>query len=242
MRLALTGVLFSLLVLGGASSARAQIAHLNWDECSNGGVKVRSFACNTNAGSNTLVGTFEAGSVINGMFGFTAEITVHSPDATLPSWWHLFNGGSCRLFSLTSDLDPGASCLEYWYGYATGGMTSYQVGFGGANRARLTLQASMDPIWAFPINPGEEIYLFRLHLDNTRTVGTCAGCSSPAALFISDLRLSTQSGGLITILPQFPQSFASWQCSLAGGTPEVYFDCPTPALPQTWGSIKALYR
>jgi hypothetical protein len=179
------------------------------------------------------------------MSGYTAELVIHF-DAAVPPWWQMFNPGTCRAASLAADLNPpeGLACREWYsFGYASGGITSYGVVAGVPNRVRVRLDVSSDPDWAAPLDAGDEILLFRLLINHLRTVGTCGGCDLPAAIFFTDLKLlSPDSPYGMPVATPFPDAFASWQCALSGGAPAAVFDCPTPALPSTWGRIKAFYR
>jgi hypothetical protein len=99
------------------------------------------------------------------------------------------------------------------------------------------------------LSGGQEYFSFNLAIDNSKTVGTgaCAGCTTPACIFLSsvnvttpvlanDVRLTGPSNG-------FDSDFSTWQ---GGGGVVVggMTNCPaaTPTQKRAWGAVKALYH
>ena len=58
-----------LLGLLPSATAAAGWVNLSWDDCGSHGASMRTFACNTNGGSHTLVGSFVAPSGIDSLNG-----------------------------------------------------------------------------------------------------------------------------------------------------------------------------
>jgi len=253
-----------VIVLGlAASGARAQgqgVA-IRWETCFGEGAApfARSFACDTNAGEERLVGSFVSLTDMSEVTGneividictratrcpppLWCENTALGPctgSAPIPAWWMFRNPGSCRMSSLTMVLTPDpepAACPDWAYGQAVGGIGAYQIGLGGPQTARLMMVKAVPPSSAAPIAAGAEYFSFALRIRHERTVGdgACAGCEQPMAIILNSINLTTplaeNNRRLVGPLNAADSDFVIW-------TP-----VPVPTRTTTWGAVKSRFR
>lgn len=249
------GPMLALALLFHTGPARgAAVAHLAWDDCAAAGTSLKTFACGTNSGSETLVISFVPPAGITGFQSLDAHIQIATFDGTLPDWWSLGSGG-CRQGALSANPNISASlgsCQDPWSGAGVGGVNVSGVGDIEFVAARAS---------AVPLDPNLEYYAGAIIISNAKSsgAGACAGCSFPRGLYLSSLVLQ-QTGssfdyGLYSqsretgMLP----AYVNWQCD---GQPSFNYDaqygwfligwdssgCPTPARRTTWGAVKSLYR
>uniref|UniRef100_A0A832I621 Uncharacterized protein n=1 Tax=Eiseniibacteriota bacterium TaxID=2212470 RepID=A0A832I621_UNCEI len=237
-----TLLLCGALLAFSATVASAAGLNLSWLDCGNNGVAARTFTCASNAGNNDMYASVVAPTTLTQFVGIDIVLELQTAGATLPAWWDLRSSGGCRNTSLTMASDMSAStsggvgCVDFFQGGGGGGIGAYFVGFGGANRARIVA------FWAVPeagtLTP-DETYMFRLRVNNARTVGTgaCAGCADGACIVLNSLNLAQPAGvGDYFVSNAADRQHVTWQ----GGIP----NCPgaTPAKNATWGQVKSLYR
>jgi len=247
MRLGSGNTAICCALLGGliAAAASAQTAGrtsgLSWDGCA-APPSNRSFACDTNTGTPfELVmwlkpfPSFESHAVT----GAEAGLTIQTPDPVLPSWWRIDPGG-CRAgvasLTTTSTVLPG--CADAWGGLASGSIEYVPAAYCPPNVLGLRLGIAM-PAGQSRVLVGEPYALFRIRVTRAGTAGpgSCDGCTSPACFITNGISLfgATQPGwGYSTF------DVASWQGASCRWN--TYCSGPTPVLPSTWGSIKAIYR
>src|SRR6185503_4704358 len=246
-----------LLAVTASVAAAGPGVGLTWLNCStDGGVQNRSFACNSNGGSNQLVGTFELGASLPGVVGTEIVIDIATASATLPAWWEFKNVGTCRSASLTMNQVISAAavnCIDWAQGASAGGIGAYNIGARGPNTARMVAALAVAAAGAADLEPGTEYFSFNLLINNAKSVGTgsCAGCSTPACIVFNSINVVPPapapgvklSGGLNP-----GSDFATWQGGAGvitnppqggGGS-----GCPaaTPTTNKTWGQVKTLYR
>lgn len=247
-------LLLASLLLFAARTASAGNVNLRWNACwGDGGVMNKAFACDTNAGSNTLVGSFvlpQDGPP--GVSGIEIAVDLATAGATLPAWWQFKNTGACRQTSLSVNfvISPLAvQCLDWANGQAFGSVVSYTTPY-GPNSARI-LAASAVALPTFEGLFGSvEFFAFNLLFNNQKTVGTgsCSGCSLGACIDLKQIIITNQdSRNDVQLSPggESPGAFdalATWQggsgvISSNGGCPAA-----TPTRNSTWGQVKALYR
>ena len=236
------------LVFGAASASAAGI-NLGWNDCPGGAyyALAEMFACDTNEGVHTLVGSFVAPAGVLGMSGNEIVIDMQTSGAALAPWWSLRASApaGCRPTALTQSGDFTAgpfTCFDYWQGGASGA-TSMDPPV--ANRARIkaieALPAESPLITS--IAEGTEVYSFMLRIENSQTVdpGSCGGCTDEACIVLTSIRIiqPVEIGPIINVEPNYP--LVLWQ---GWSTTDPVYQCPwtVPARTQTWGSIKALYR
>ena len=227
-----------------SSPVAAEGLNLLWSDCALGtGVQNKTFACNSNTGANTLVGSYIPPAGTTAVTGMEAVIDLLAEGATYPDWWSFKNTGTCRQTALSANsgfVSGPFACTDYWAGGASGGLTAFTSGFSGnANRARIMALFSVAPLAAGPLDSGLEYYAFNLLITNAKTVGTgaCAGCANKVCLVLNSIKLTQPVGvGNFVISDEATSRTATWQS-------EVAATCiPVPVRNRTWGSVKALYR
>ena len=245
--------LFAALFLSIPASAAPGIA-LAWDHCLSEGTGVQNkvFACDTNVGGQTMVGTFQLAAAMDGVKGTEIVVQVASASPVLPAWWHFSNVGTCRQTALSvngvHDLED-LTCPD-WSG---GGMGLAFVGYcgpsvggncqsgAGANGARILIVTAVHPSLAASLESGQEYFAFNLLLRNLQTVGTgaCAGCETPVCIVFNSIKVEINSFDFqfLSTASSPGGNFVTWQGG--GGS-----NCPaaTPTRGATWGSVKSLYR
>ena len=239
-------IYLSLLALSVGPAGAAGI-NLGWNDCPGGGTysNVRSFACDTNEGVNTLVCSFVAPPGIERMSANEIQINLATSGPVLADWWML-GSGQCRAtaLELNTDFTKGPfTCYDYWQAGAIGG-TAFQLL--GGNRARIkavfALPAGDPRITSIPQDT--HVYSCKIDIANQKTVGlgSCAGCTAEGCILLDFIKLN-QPPPLAGVTLTNPSSTfnAIWH---AWTTVDPSYACPliVPAKSQTWGSIKALYR
>ena len=240
MRLVVIG---SVLILLAAPPAFAGGFNLTWGTgCwSDSPASLRTFACDTNTGSVSLVASFENDGYPLSTNFLKGRLDLQSDSPLLPDWWQIGGVGACRTGSLSVSTDflgaPGG-CVDFWQGqpptvgfhWVTTAVPDVYAPPSAPNRARLNVRTGILSR-SFPIEPGVEYYAFRVTIDFARSVGACTGCATPATLVLNELEYS---GDLVTT----PLANACLRWQAAGVTP-----CSaTPARNPTWGQVKGLYR
>src|SRR5689334_18428099 len=99
--------------------------NLRWTRCygEGSGLDNKTFACNSNAGTNLLVLSFELPNDLPGVSGMTLDLNIVSDGATLPAWWMFRNAGTCRQNSLGFNLTANANdvhCVDWAQGQSAG--------------------------------------------------------------------------------------------------------------------------
>jgi hypothetical protein len=239
----ISGALLALTV----SVAAAGGINLAWNDCLGmGGVSNKAFACNSNAGNNDLYVSFDPGLSIPDVNGSNPVVDLQAFMPTLPAWWQFKNIGACRQTSLTASVGPG-SCVDTWQGQGTAGIAAY---FTQANapqivptpcRARILGAIAVPSSLAGPVEPGTEYFCFLIRINNAKTAGAsaCADCQTPVFLVLNEILLTSNNSGDNRISAPLQQNYASWQGAWFpdGGCPGA-----TPAVNQTWGQVKSIYR
>ena len=245
--LLLCGMLLALT----ATVASAAGVNLSWDNCGAAGTPLKSFLCNTNTGSSVFVTSVLAPPGIGLWTSFETEVQVQSNSAVFPDWWRLRNQtgqtGQCRAGYLSTSQDfTGApyagACEDVFFNQGAGGITTYLVGFNGANRARLAVTYSVPTANQVPLTEGTEYFSMRASILNTKTTGTgsCAGCLEGVCLvctYVRCLQPAGAPGGNVSVTTPAQRNYIMWQ----GATTETC-NGATPTKSTTWGSVKALYR
>lgn len=236
--------------------------NLRWDAClGDGGRTNKSFACDTNSGSEYLYVSFVTEQPIADITGVEVSVHVHAVAATMPSWWSVFGPLSCRPTALRLYWEEGAqtaNCQNVFGSDAGGGVTEYTEPFAGTANYKqiLFVIGSSSPFTALP---GTEYFAGQLGILHLKTTSesSCAGCSEPVCIGLNTITLTHASPTTSTHLTDesFPgSSYISWQ----GGVPSrdaepvsnhnqnsyrtIGCSLPVPARNHTWGSIKSLYH
>jgi hypothetical protein len=239
--------LLAALVLATPARAGGGV-NLRWDHCfGDAGTANKSFACDTNSGSDALVCSFELAQEILQATGNEAVIELVATAPTLPAWWEFRNAGTCRQLSLTMNTIPSptaVSCSEWSGGQATALLLPYVIGFHGPGSARIGISSAVASEPFADLVPGSEYFVCNVVINHAKTVGTgaCAGCTVPVCILFYD-KITTQvpaDGALLTGGEHPDSEFVTWQ----GPTGPAPFGCPYPLPTQrsTWGAVKSLYR
>ena len=228
--------------------------NLRWSQCfGDGGAINKSFACDTNTGSDVLVGSFVPAWDHGDLTGIDFTMTLASAGSSLPAWWQFKNAGTCRPASLGMNFTnaTGAVACRDWapVGEAAGGIAAYQIGLKGANSARILAAIAVPPSVRGSVSGLQEYFVFNLGINHAKTVGTgaCAGCTTPVCIVLD--RIRTYSSGPVenrTVMgpSNFTDSdYATWQGG-AGVSTFLGSGCPaaTPTKRETWSEVKSLYR
>ena len=238
--------------------------NLRWDQCfSDGGVQNKTFACDTNTGSERLVMSFVLDTDMQQVSGNEIILKIQSASATLPSWWSLKSAGTCRQASLgfSSSVPAGAvNCLDWGGGAESGGIGAYSIGFSGPNTVRVSMAVAVPPTNLSDLVANQEYFSGALTINHAKTVGTgaCSGCDQPVCIAIEQLTVTTPvlaSNIVVAGGASAPNSeFARWQnsvetnvtfeCHVMSGCTHTFTcaDASTPTRSSTWGAVKALYR
>lgn len=237
-----TLLLSAALLALSASLASAAGLNLSWTLCGAAGQAGKTFACNSNSGTDVLVASYVAPAGTAGITGLEAVIDLQSATATLPAWWQFKNVGTCRTTALSA-LPAGAACEgDYWAGQASGGISAYITPYQLAgNRARLLLIYAVPGALAAPLDAGIEYFAFTASVTHAKTVGAnlCAGCADPVCIVLNEIKLTQAVGvGDFRIQNAADRNYVTWQGGVvSGGCPAV-----VPTQNRTWGSVKSLYR
>jgi len=219
-----------LLLLSWPAPVGADVA-LGWNDVGPSMTGTQTFACDSNAGADTLVAAFRAPGGVTKLVMLEAVIDFCAGPEDLPDWLRF---DSCRAGALaaTSAMGP----LQLYFGDYWQGRGEVDVSFSllTANTGRIVVTISLDPEEAGPLEGGSWYYAFRLAIDHRATIGpsACSGCQRAACFVLNDVRLVWPEGET-----RLHNTFngVSWQDTLLG--------CPfvVPVQTTTWSGIKALY-
>jgi len=232
-----------------ATTVHAAGLAVRWGTClGDGGIANRSFACDTNAGSERLLASFAIPYDLSYLpHGYESVIDVATAGAALSPWW----SPGCRGGSITFADNDAPPCAEITGGEGSIAVASF-VASRGPNAVRFEVRSTLvnPPRFGFVIHE-VEYGMFRIDLDHARTVGAgaCGGCSTPACIVFNSLRIFSS---LLSLPPEITLSgagfgpgtdFVTWQGG-AGVQVGPAFGCPaaTPARNRTWSDVKAIYR
>jgi hypothetical protein len=223
--------------------ASAAGTNLRWTACVlDGGVLNRAFACNSNVGSNILIGSFVLDTNLSQVNGDELIVDLVSATPTLPDWWQFRNVGSCRQTAITIAAQDGPSCPDPFAFQASMNIAAYVVGTLAPNTARLLCANAVTSDQAVDLVAGEEYTAARWSINNSKTVGTgaCNGCVVPVCILFSSANLTTVDNLNDTKFANGADpgsNFVSWQ-----GGDYLYLCYGTPTKNSTWGAVKSLYR
>jgi len=240
-----------LVVLALASSAHASGVALRWSSCE--GTANRNFACDRSTGSELLVGSFDPPGGINQLVGIEVILSIAAADGSVPSWWQMYEAGSCRRSSIGAafDVSDQAECDDAWNGQATGGIAKYHSG--GPTGVDVLLAAAVPRDQIHGVSSGRTYAAFKLIINHQRSngSGSCGGCDVPVCITLDAIRLVQPSRQLHPGDPATAAVYvdltdgisgmggssqvATWQ----GGTP----NCGAgTAKPSTWSELKARFK
>ncbi len=204
-------------------------------------MQVRSFACDTNSGSNILVGSFMLDADLLQVNGNELVVDLCTSTASLPDWWRYKNVGSCRLTALSIAGQDGANCPDMFSLTGSMNIAAYQLGLQGANTARILSVNAVPSSAVVDLLGGQEYGIAKWTISNAKTVGlgSCAGCLAFACIVFNSANLTTMGNANNTKLTDgmsYGANYAMWQGSNAM--------CPfvVPLRTVTWSAVKSLYR
>jgi len=219
--------------------------NLGWGDC--GGLPAslnETFACDTNVGIHTLVGSFVAPCCVTAMTANEIVMDVQGTGVSLVPWWGMRTGACRASASLVANFDFTAgpfTCYDYWQAGAVGSISEHVP---LQNRARIigvfALPAGSPRITG--ILEGTEVYSFKANINNARTtgLGACAGCLTGVCIVLNSIKLNQPAGnpnGSKYISSPATRAYVTWQ---GGASANCY--AATPAKNTTWGMLKARYR
>jgi len=241
----------SLLALS-AGRAGAEGLNLGWDDCPGGAAYsvIKTFACNTNVGINTLIGSFIAPAGVIAMSANEIVMDVQTGGPVLPAWWKMASGQCRAASSVAGNFNFTAgpfTCYDYWQAGAVGAMAWSIIPF-AANRCRIkgvVALPSGDPrITEIP--EGTHVYSFKCNINNARStgLGACAGCGDEACIMLNSIRINQPVSSGAPSIPLYNAATVQHVIWQAWTTTDPIYQCPvlTPTKSRSWGSIKALYR
>ena len=232
------------LMLLGAGYAGAAGINLGWDDCPGGATysSTRTFACDSDAGTNVLVGSYVAPAGIEKLSANEFALDVQAA-GSVPDWWGLRNG-LCRQTSLTSDYNFGegpSTCYDYWQGDAIGAVQADPPADNHVRIRGVVAIPSINPAIR-SVAEGTHVYSFKVIINNAKSVGpgACGGCATEVCIVLSSIRLNQPPPLSMPILTEAVTSaHVIWQGATASCGD---LGRATPAKRQSWGAIKSLYR
>jgi hypothetical protein len=251
-----------LVLLALASSARAAGIGLRWSSCE--GTANRNFACDKSTGSEMLVGSFSPPGGVNQLSGIEVILSIAAADGSLPSWWQMFDAGSCRRSAIASsfDMSDQTECDDPWNGQATGGMGSATAtrvsayNLGNPNGVDLWITAAVPEAQIQGVSSGRTYAAFKLIINHQKSTGgsACGGCDTPMCITLDAVRLvqpsreaSSSNDGFGSTQAVYvdltggingmggQSQVATWQ----GGTPNCGAGVSKPS---TWAELKSRFK
>ena len=261
--------LFATLLLLASTVAHAATSppgvNMRWDQCyADGGAMYKTFACDTNAGSERLVLSLELDAPKPDVTGMEFIVSLETPGPTLPAWWVFRAPGSCRMASSSFQLLPppgSANCVDWGAGQSGGGIGAYDVNPFDPVLPRARFRCAVAVPASMVLEAGTEYFIGSIAIDHQKTVGAgaCAGCDVPVCLAFDQVTVTTSSVAgdvLLTRGANYEGSrIVGWQNGLtinyqpahfAHGFHPATYDCVlydiTGSRQSTWGAVKSLYR
>lgn len=245
----------AILALLPALPAQAGAVNLRWSACwGDGGTVNRQFACDTNSGSDLLVGSFSVPAPVTGVLTTVARVNLAFAGTSVPDWWQFRGTGACRSSGIGLSATPpaGATACADWADGGRDAVLVYRTGVFSANTAQLEVTSPVVPGAAFDLAPGHEYFAFTVILNHQKTVGAgpCAGCPLGACMGfmrVTLTRVSPAPDYLLSPSSSLDQ-VVTWQGGAGIAIPDFlgagFTYCPgaTPTRSSTWGAVKSLYR
>ena len=246
-------IVAGVLLLAAPAFAATPGVHLSWSRCFGEGLGTqnRSFACDTNAGTEVIVASFVPSESMSLVSGNELVIDVLSLDDPLPLWWQMKDIGTCRQNSLGFNVTANANdlvCVDWGQGQSAGGIGVYTSDGGTSlppdltsRHRRLKIAVAVPLANLAVLEPEIEYFSCNVTVNHAKTVGTgaCTGCTGQVCLVINTVKVTTNtpggSGDRLIATDGGPGSKITWQ-----GT-GVNCDL-VPVKNATWGQVKALYR
>lgn len=259
-RMAASAALSSALV---SPALAAPGPHLSWSHCwADGQVSNRSFACDSNAGTDFLYVSYES-PVATGADRVGVEMTLHLTAAggVFPAWWEVAGGTQCRGTALTTAEvgDPVSACADPFQGVGAGG-AAMQLGTEGPGTARIRAVSAVPSGSEFALQTGTEYFAIRMAISHVKTTGTgaCGGCSTPVCIGAGIITVVGITGSydvqMTAGVTASSDAYVGWQgaytksyqVSFEGTGYYANLQCeasaPQPTRRTTWAGVKAAWR
>ena len=227
----------TIVSLALCSRCEADGLWLHWDRCGSAGGSHKTFVCDTDAGTDTLVVSILAPWNYPGVVRVDVDMGVCFPEFILPDWWRVHGANPCRPGALRVIAASAGTCAPLWS--ATDGSSQHITEHPGNNiqngfRFRVTVSIA-DSTRARDIVAGQEYELFREVVDHSHTMEepTCTGCDIGARIVADYLFLARAQGA---VFGTSGGAYVTWQ------DPSTVCHMISPAANRTWGAIKSLYR
>lgn len=226
----------------GAPPAFAQGGiNLFWDDCSVAGLRLRTFACNTNTGpAFTMVFSVIPSVEMPQFVAADLRIDALVQAATLPPWWQAATG-QCRAGAISASFDPNTfpnlDCPDIWGGALPLFAQQIEPGY-LANAFRIRAAGALaapSPITAAML--GTELNVCTVSILRSHSTGAdaCAGCLAGVCFVGTQCVLQQPAGvGDYYVTTPATNNFIDFQIST--------YECYTPTRNRTWGAVKGLYR
>lgn len=237
------GALLAALALPAAAHAAG--VNLEWDACGAGATSNKVFACDTNAGADTLHCSFVAPAGITHLTAIELVVDLLIASNDIPDWWQLFNAGTCRRAAVAIDTNaPGgaeATCADPWNGLGSARLGAYWTTpaiRSGLSKARLVGVGFMPLGASAELETDREYHAFRVVLSHGSTTGAgaCNGCNVPVCLALGLKLVQPVGVGDYYLGNPNRNNTVTWQGgSFAGG-------CTVATRNRTWGQIKSIWR
>jgi len=229
-------------VMVGPATVHSASLTLTWGSCGEPKIGNRAFACNTDAGADTLSVSFISDLGVSKVAQIQVFMSLCTDQLATPPWWQVLGAGACREGSLgMARTAAGSNCNSLW-DPAAGLIQHIEPGGGGLHTSFgfrfVPIVTLADTALARDVVAGREYELFRLviHHANTTGPGACAGCSLGASFAVDFIWLFGVSGIPGDNLGTSSHNSVTWQ------VPTTACSTITPAQRSTWGALKALYR
>jgi hypothetical protein len=236
-------IAIALLVLAAGRSGADGI-HLSWDDCGLAGSSFKTFACNTNEGSDALVISVQLPDSVDGVYFAGANLNV-TTGVSLPDWWQIGQPAAvlCRdTVAFRVAHEPGSTVCPPLFPHVDVIGSAASTSLPGSNLVLINCGLGSDTTKTL-VTPGTEYHLATLRLMHLRTVGdpACSGCLEPACIVLDHVDAvigDEMPKSVIMITNTLNRREVTWQSDAIPNCPFA----PVPAQRSTWGRIRALYR
>ena len=217
-----------LLTLSLATPVSASGVDIAWDDCLGepGAASLKQFACDSNAGQESMWVSFESSQTVNstGKLEVAIQFGTRSGVA-LPVWWDFEDFSSCRRGALSVDPSPPyetATCARVFSSATppTFFVDRIDYQFPSADVGTMVVIASVGT----QLLANQRYLACRFLLTHAKTA-VCAGCSEPVSIIVTGVRY-----GNMTFTDPITQNVASWQ------------SLPTATRASSWAALKRMYR
>jgi len=238
-----------LLLAVAAGRAEAAGINLSWDDCGLQGSSFKTFACNTNEGSDALVVSCQLPLGIDGVWVANAHLSL-TTSVILPDWWRIRSTldpppypETCRdTLGMRPTHEPQNSPCPAMFPAAPVIVARFGPQDAGNNRLSIVAQVGSFTESA-PVAADLEYYVLTLRILHDKTVGggACAGCEAEACIILDRILVVPgvdEPGTPIEITTTLDRREVTWQSSDIPSCPFA----PVPVQQSTWGRVRALYR